>query len=231
MSGKPADGKARIQTGKHEVSGVWVDPTGDRKAVLILAHGAALRRDHPSMTALADALAGTGMSVFLFNFPYTERGRRVPDPAPTLVRTWLDVWEWAGRDARTSGVPILAGGRSMGGRMATLAAAQHPEAFTPAGLVLFAYPLHPPGHPEKLRVAHLGAIRVPMLFLSGTRDSMVTSDVLEGEVKKLGKRGRLHWLEGADHGFHVLKRSGRTDEQARAEAVAALEAWMTERVV
>ena len=114
--------------------------------------------------------------------------------------------------------------------MATLAAARHPDAFTPAGLVLFAYPLHPPGKPETLRVEHLGAIRTPMLFLSGTRDGMATVDLLEGEVKKLGKRGKLHWLEGADHGFHVLKRSGRTDSEVRAEAVAALGEWMRERL-
>jgi len=181
------------------------------------------------MTGLASALAEAGLAVFLFNFPYTEHGRRVPDRAPALVRTWLDVWAWASRDARTSGVPVLAGGRSMGGRIATLAAAEEPDAFTPAGLVLFAYPLHPPGRPEKLRAAHLAGIRVPMLFLSGTRDGMVTAGVLEGEVKKLGKRGKLHWLEGADHGFHVLKRSGRTEDAVRREAVDALTAWMRDR--
>lgn len=228
MSAKPVGGAERIETGGHVVSGVWVDPPKQPEAVLLLAHGAALRRDHPSMIALADALRDAGLSVFLFNFPYAEKGRRPPDPAPVLVQTWMDVWAWAAGNERTSGVPVLAGGRSMGGRMSTMAASAHPGTFTPAGLVLFAYPLHPPGKPDKLRVEHLAAIRVPMLFLSGTRDSMVTAEVLEGEVKKLGKRARLKWLEGADHGFHVLKRSGRTDDEVRAEAVSSLMAWMRE---
>jgi len=221
----------RISTGKHEVSGAWVDPAGRPEAVLVLAHGAGARRDHPSMTALAAALAESNFRVFLFNFPYTEAGRRVPDPAPVLVRTWLDVWERVGHDDRAGDVPLLAGGRSMGGRMATMAAAGHPDSFVPEGLVLFAYPLHPPGRPEKLRAAHLEAIRVPMLFLSGTRDTMVTADVREGEVKKLGERGKIHWLEGADHGFHVLKRSGRTDSEVRREAIEALGQWMRDRVL
>jgi hypothetical protein len=177
------------------------------------------------MDRLAGALAAAGFSVLRFNFPYSEAGRRAPDRAPALVRTWLDVFGWARTEGPGRDLPVLAGGRSMGGRMASLAAAGHPDAFAPAGLVFFAYPLHPPGRPDRLRTAHLGRIRTPMLFLSGTRDALAGVDLLQAETRKLGGRARLHRLEGADHGFHVLKRSGRTDEDIAREAADTVRAW------
>src|SRR5262249_5920861 len=145
-----------------------------------------------------------------------------PDIEETLIRTWIDVWE-APLPTGT-GVPRLAGGRSMGGRMASLAAAKRPEAFRPDGLVFFAYPLHPPGQPHRLRTQHLDRIQPPMLFLSGTRDNFLSVELMENAVAPL-PRATLHWLEGADHGFHVLKRSGRSDEDIVAEAVDELGAW------
>jgi hypothetical protein len=177
------------------------------------------------MDRLAGALAGAGFSILRFNFPYSEAKRRAPDRAPVLVRTWLDVYAWARADGPGRDLPVLAGGRSMGGRMASMAAAEHPDGFDPTGLVFFAYPLHPPGRPDRLRTAHLGRIRIPMLFLSGTRDTLAGVELMEAETGRLGAGATLHRLEGADHGFHVLKRSGRTDEDILGEAVDAVRSW------
>jgi len=218
----------RIPTGAHRISGAWVEAAGPLAGILLLAHGAGARRDHPSMLSLAASLSEHGFRSFLFNFPYTESGRRVPDRTPTLVQTWIDVLAWARRSPDAAGVPLLAGGRSMGGRMASMAAARHPGDFDPSGLVFFAYPLHPPGRTDRLRDAHLPEIRVPMLFLSGTRDTMAQVDLMDAVAGRLGRRSRLRWLEGADHGYHVLKRSGRSDEDVRQEAAGELRAWCRE---
>jgi hypothetical protein len=214
-----------IPTGDAEVSGVIDAAPGKATAHLILAHGAGVRRDHPSMDRLAGALAGAGYPVLRFNFPYSEAKRRAPDRAPVLVQTWLDVYAWSREHGPGKDLPVLAGGRSMGGRMASMAAAEHPDRFDPAGLAFFAYPLHPPGRPERLRTAHLGRIRIPMLFLSGTRDTLAAVELMKAETRKLGAVATLHRLEGADHGFHVLKRSGRTDEDILEEAVGAFRSW------
>jgi predicted alpha/beta-hydrolase family hydrolase len=213
-----------IPTEAGDVSAA-MDTTAGAVALLILAHGAGVHRDHPSMNRLAGALAESGFSVLRFNFPYSEAKRRAPDRAPVLVQTWLDVYAWARSREPGRSLPILAGGRSMGGRMASMAAAEHPGVFTPVGLVFFAYPLHPPDAPDRPRTAHLGRIRVPLLFLSGTRDTLARVDLMEAEARKLGPRATLHLLEGADHGFHVLKRSGRTDEDIVGEAADTVRSW------
>jgi len=178
------------------------------------------------METLAVALAAAGFSSFRFNFPYSEAKRKIPDQARVLVQTWMDVWEWAADQGYGNGIPVLAGGRSMGGRMASMAASQYSETFTPDGLVFFAYPLHAPARTDRLRAEHLRSIRVPMLFLSGTRDSMAKPDLLDVEIGKLAPLAQVHWIEGADHGFHVLKRSGRSDDDVRAEAAGVLAEWL-----
>jgi predicted alpha/beta-hydrolase family hydrolase len=181
------------------------------------------------MEALAGALVERGFAVLRFNFPYAEASRRVPDRQAVLVQTWLDVLAWAREQPEAAGLPLLVGGRSMGGRMASLAAADAPEGeFDPNGLILFAYPLHPPGRTDRLRREHLSAIGRPMLFISGTRDTMADVELMETAVKHLGRRARLHWLEGADHGFHVLRRSGRTDDEVRREAAEVAEDWCSD---
>ena len=181
------------------------------------------------MSSLAAKLVQNGFGVLRFNFLYSELQRGRPDTEETLIRTWIDVWDH-GLPRLESNVPRLAGGRSMGGRMASLAAAKWPEAFKPEGLVFFAYPLHPPGQPHRLRTQHLDRIEPPMLFLSGTRDNFLSVELMENAIAPLS-RATLHWLEGADHGFHVLKRSGRTDEDILAESVQALDAWFDRSVV
>jgi hypothetical protein len=197
---------------------------------MALAHGAGVHRDHPSMKALAEALAGRGFAVLRFNFPYTEAGRSLPDREAVLVETWREVWDWVKARPEFEGLPRVAAGRSMGGRMASIAASRV-EGFDPGGLVFFAYPLHPAGRPDRLRVDHLASVRVPMLFLSGTRDPLAEPERLRAEVKRLGRRARLVWLEGADHGFAVLKRSGRTAGQVLGEAVEAATIWLGEAVL
>lgn len=214
-----------IRVGEVSVSTRVDAPRGTPAAVLLLAHGAGVSRDHPSMDRLAGALVEAGFVTARFNFPYRERGRKVPDRAPVLIETWREVFAAARAQGEWQDLPILAGGRSMGGRMASMAAAEG-EGFSPQGLIFFAYPLHPPGKPQALRVAHLSAVRTPMLFLSGTRDSMATVDLMNAETRKLGALVRLHWLEGADHGFHVLKRSGRTDEDIVKESAEVSRAWL-----
>lgn len=229
MTGKPL----RIETGDMTVSAVW-DLPKESRAGFVLAHGAGARYDHAGMAALAAALAHHGFAVLRFNFRYTEKGRRSPDRAPVAVQTWFDVWNWVRRRPEVDGLPLLAGGRSFGGRMATLAAAEPgggrgaepgAEPFNPHGLILFAYPLHPPGKPDKLRTEHLGSISAPLLFLSGTRDSFATVSLMDAAVAGLGPSATLHWLEGADHGFKVLKRSGRTDDEVREESAEVAGSW------
>jgi len=114
--------------------------------------------------------------------------------------------------------------------MASMVASRYPDEFSPHGLVFFAYPLHAPERFDRLRAEHLGDIRTPMLFLSRTRDSMARVGLLDREVEKLGALARVHWIEGADHGFHALKRSGRTDDDVRSEAASVLAEWLKTRM-
>lgn len=166
------------------------------------------------MVALSDCLERIGLEVVRFDFPYVERGSRRPDPMPVLIQSIRE-------KARGLERPFL-GGRSMGGRAASMLAA---EGFPCAGLLLFAYPLHPAGRPEKLRDAHLPRIAAPVLCLNGTRDALCRRDLMDDIVGRLGANWTMHWLDGADHSFHVLKSSGRTDTDVLAEAGAAWSAW------
>jgi len=221
--------RGRVETGSGHVSTLWDEPKVHLRGVLVLAHGAGSDMENASMSSLAAELVRVGFGVLRFNFVYSELQRGRPDTEETLIRTWIDVWDH-GLPSLESNVPRLAGGRSMGGRMASLAAAKRPEAFRPHGLVFFAYPLHPPGQPHRLRTQHLDRIEPPMLFLSGTRDNFLSVELMEQAVLPL-PRATLQWLEGADHGFHVLKRSGRSDENILAEAVQGLGVWFDRRVV
>lgn len=214
-----------LTTSWGAISTLWDAPRRALRAIVFLAHGAGSRVDHPTMTALAEALVLRGFGVLRFNYPYTEAGRSRPDPESILIETWLEVFGRALPAGAFPGVPRLAAGRSLGGRMASLAAARHPGEFRPAGLVLFAYPLHPPGRPDRLRTEHLAGIALPVLFLSGTRDEFAGVELMERAIGVLPD-ATLRWLEGADHSFHVLKRSGRRDEEVLAEAMNAMERWI-----
>ena len=221
--------RGSVQTGSGHVSTLWQKPEDRMRAIVFLAHGAGSNMEQGSMSALSSELTRAGFGVLRFNFLYSELGRGRPDLEESLIRTWIDVWS-RGISKDLAGFPRLAGGRSMGGRMATLAAAKAEESFRPDGLVLFAYPLHPPGQPHRLRTQHLDRIRPPMLFLSGTRDNFLSVELMEQAVDAL-PYATLKWLEGADHGFHVLKRSGRTDEDILAEAIQDLGVWFDRCIV
>jgi hypothetical protein len=199
-----------------EVSGARHPATGRRRATLVFAHGAGGTMNHPRVTGVAEGLAAEGIETFRFNFPYSEAGRKAPDKQEKLEACY---WGVAKTVAETSD-PLFLGGGSMGGRIASHIVS---DGFPAAGLVFQSYPLHPPGKPERLRVAHLARIAVPMLFISGTRDSFATGDLLESTVKDLSK-ATLHRIEGADHG---LKVKGRTQQDVLAEVVATIVAWIS----
>lgn len=192
-------------------------PTG---TLFVCAHGAGGHMDDRGVRAAADALRGQGFDVVRFNFLYREKGGSRPDPMPRLQACITAVVAHA-RDTVRPKILVL-GGRSMGGRAASMLAA---ERFPCDGLLLLAYPLHPAGQLEKLRDAHLARIEVPVLCLNGTRDALCRRDLMERVVDGLADRWTMHWLEGADHSFHVLKSSGRSDADVLQEIAEAGGAW------
>ena len=177
---------------------------------------------HRFMDSLADALAERGVATFRYDFPYVEAGRRRPDHSSVLVRTVQSAITEASRLAPD--LPLLAGGKSMGGRMTSTAASQQalPEV---KGIVFFGFPLHPPAKPGLERADHLSAVTVPMLFLQGTRDTFAKRELLQPVLDGLADQATLRLMDGADHGFHVLKRSGRTDEELLAELAQSTVDW------
>jgi len=176
------------------------------------------------MLALAKTLEARGFDVVRFNFPYREKKSRRPDTMPVLKSTIAEV---AARvRAERKPAKLIIGGRSMGGRAASMLAA---DGFECDGLLLLAYPLHPAGQPEKLRDAHLPKIEVPVLCFNGTRDGLCRRDLMEQAIAGLGG-WTMRWLEGADHSFHVLKSSGRTDAEVQEEIGEASRRWLDDIV-
>ena len=189
------------------------------KTLFLCAHGAGGHKDDPAMRRLARALERHGVEVARFNFPYRQKGSRRIDPMGVLKESFLREIE----KARKGTQPLVIGGRSMGGRVASMLAA---EGFACDGLLLAAYPLHPAGQPEKLRDAHLPKIQVPVLCLNGTRDALCRRDLMEAALAKVSAPWTQHWIEGADHSFRVLKSSGRTDAQVDEEVGEAAGRWL-----
>ena len=172
------------------------------------------------MIAVARALGGAGFDVVRFNFPYREKGSRRPDPMPILKDFIAQVVAEVRRQVRPR--RLIIGGRSMGGRAASMLAA---EGFPCDGLLLLAYPLHPAAKPEELRDAHLPQIRVPVLCLNGTRDALCQRELMEQVLGRLS--WRMHWLDGADHSFRVLKSSGKRDDDVLRELADVARDWLT----
>jgi len=172
------------------------------------------------MLAVAEHLRRCGLDVVRFNFLYREKGSTHPDTMPRLKECIAAVASHARSELGPQ--TLILGGRSMGGRAASMLAA---DGFPCDGLLLLAYPLHPAGKPEELRDAHLAKIAVPVLCLNGTRDTLCRRDLMEAVVDRLRGRWTMHWLEGADHGFHVLKSSGRTDAEVLSEIAETCGAW------
>jgi predicted alpha/beta-hydrolase family hydrolase len=192
----------------------------DATSLLVLAHGAGAGMRHAFLEAIAGALARCRVATLRFEFPYAAAGARRPDPKPVLVET---VCAAAAEATRLAGeLPLFAGGKSMGGRMTSHAAAETALAAV-RGLVFFGFPLHPAGRPGTTRADHLAGVRQPMLFLQGTRDTLADLALLTPVCERLGPRARLHRVEGADHGFHVLKRSGRSDADVIEELATEVE--------
>ena len=193
-------------------------------ALLVFAHGAGAGMDHPFMAGLAAALAGRGVATLRYQFPFMEQGSKRPDPPATAHAAGRAAVAAGG--ARLPGVPLYAGGKSFGGRMTSQAQSAQPLAGV-RGLVFVGFPLHPAGKPGTQRAAHLAAVRLPMLFLQGTRDTLADLASIRSTVSQLGTRAALHVVEGADHSFHVLVRSGRSDAQVLEELADTAAAWMT----
>jgi predicted alpha/beta-hydrolase family hydrolase len=210
-----------IRVGEQEVSSLLLKPAAAR-SLLVLGHGAGAGMRHPFMASIGARLAEVGVATLRYQFPYMETGSRRPDPKPLLLATVRAAVREAARRAR--GLPLLAGGKSMGGRMASSAAAEAPLPEV-RGLVFFGFPLHPAGRPSVERAAHLDAVRLPMLFLQGDHDRLADLELLRPVCMRLGERATLHVVPGADHGFHVLKASGRTDDEVRGELARVVASW------
>ena len=178
--------------------------------------------DDKGMISATRALHGAQLGVVRFNFLYREKKSGRPDPMPVLKACVASVVERTRAELQPK--TVLVGGRSMGGRAASMLAA---DGFECDGLLLLAYPLHPAGQPEKLRDAHLPQIRVPVLAFSGTRDELCRRDLMERALQPVRTSWTMHWLEGADHSFHVLKSSGRTDAGVLGEVTHASRAWIS----
>ena len=206
-----------------DVSGILVRPNVAR-CLYVFGHGAGAGMRHAFMEACAVRLAGRGVATFRYHFPYMEAGRRPPNPAPVLEKTVRSAVSEAGRLAPD--LPLFAGGKSMGGRMTSRAAASAP---LPAvrGLAFFGFPLHASGRDSSERGAHLADVGTPMLFLQGTRDKLANLELLRPLVEAVKPRPTLQVVEGADHGFHVLKRSGRTDDEVLDELCDAFAEWVS----
>ena len=193
----------------------------------VLGHGAGAGMRHPFLVGVADALGAVGVATFRYQFPYMEEGRRSPDPPHVAEATVRSAVMAAVRAAPE--LPLIAGGKSFGGRMTSSAAAKRPFPGV-RGLAFLGFPLHPPNRPADTRAAHLSDVQLPMLFLQGTRDDLADLALMRGVCERLGARATLHVVDEADHSFHVPKRSGRSAEDVVLALAQTLAAWARELV-
>ena len=210
-----------ISVGGEKTVASYEPATVPARALFVFAHGAGGRMDDRGMLALSRELRGRGLDVVRFNFLYRAKGSKAPDRMPQLQACMTAVVDRA--RAERNPAKLIIGGRSMGGRAASMRAA---DGFECDALLLFAYPLHPAGKPDKLRDAHLPRITVPVLCFNGTRDTLCTRGLMDEALKKVTAPWTMHWIEGADHSFHVLKSSGRTDDEVTGEIGQATEGWL-----
>jgi predicted alpha/beta-hydrolase family hydrolase len=215
-----------VSVGKDTTTAIYDPGEGEviGDTVFVCAHGAGGNMVDGGMQKTAKALIARGINLVRFNFLYKEKKSGRPDPMPKLQETFAAVVETT--KAELAPKKVIIGGRSMGGRAASMMTA---EGYACDGLLLYAYPLHPAGRPEKLRDAHLPQIKVPVLCFNGTRDSLCTPALMETALKTVTTDWTMHWIEGADHSFHVLKSSGRTDSQVMNEIADASRNWIDAR--
>lgn len=205
-----------------EVSAL-LDLPENPECIYVFAHGAGAGMQHPFMANVSGALAEHNIAVLRFNFPYTEKNMKRPDPAPVLMETIRSAVN-VSREY-LNGIPAFAGGKSMGGRMSSMmcASGNSPDI---SGLVFFGFPLHAPGKPSSERAEHLYKVKIPMLFLQGTRDKLADLTLLKPVIEKIGKPAELHIIENADHSFNILKSSGRSNSDVLFEITKLACIWM-----
>ena len=216
------DGAWKVAVGSDEVTAEYEPAAaGEEIAVFVCAHGAGGSMSDRGMLATASAMRAQGIGVVRYNFVYKEKKSGRPDAMPRLMETVAAVVTRV--QFELAPLRLLIGGRSMGGRAASMLAA---DGFDADGLLLLAYPLHPAGQPEKLRDAHLPRIAMPVLAFSGTRDALCTRELMERALMTITAPWEMHWVEGADHSFHVLKSAGRTDADVLSEIARPSAAWV-----
>ncbi len=209
-----------------DVSALLLRPM-DAHCLLAFGHGAGAGMHHAFMEEMSQRLADRRIATFRYQFPYMEQGRRRPDHRNVLLKAVRSAVAAAG--AAVPDLPLLAGGKSMGGRMTSGAAAVE-DLPGVKGLVFFGFPLHPAGKPGNERADHLADVDLPMLFLQGTRDKLADLELLRPICEQLGDRATLHVVDGGDHSFHVLKRSGRTHSEVMDELAGAVDHWVSAKI-
>jgi len=232
----PAELPVALPTGPATIPLLVDAPSRPPRAVLALAHGAGAGKDHPFLAGLAAALAVLDVVVVRFDFPYVAAGRRMPGPAAHAIATWAAVLaaiDTAMEDAETDAggpgrLPVLAAGKSYGGRMASMAAAD--GAIAPAGLVYLGYPLHPPGRPDKPRVAHLPQITAPQLFVEGTSDPFIQPREQLDEAVASCQNAETAWIDGGGHSFEV-KGARQPPDVVGAGLAPTIDGWLRRRIL
>jgi predicted alpha/beta-hydrolase family hydrolase len=218
---KPKELKFVATPDKGEVSAILLRPE-HATHLLVLGHGAGTNMRHATMQAIADALSEQKIATFRYNFPYSEHGA-ARNSSSICVETIRNAVKAANEAAPD--LPMLAGGHSFGGRMTSTAQSEEPLEKV-KGIVFFSFPLHLPGKPDTKRAEHLNEIRIPMLFLSGTRDEFAELELLKPVVKKLGKRATLHLLDTANHGYKILKKTRKSEEYVFVEMARVMREWI-----
>jgi predicted alpha/beta-hydrolase family hydrolase len=218
----PEEHRFQASRSAGEVSALLLRPA-DARCLLVLGHGAGAGMRHAFMEEISERLAERRVATFRYQFPYMEQGRRSPSPRPLLLATLRSAVAAAAE--RGGDLPLVAGGKSMGGRMTSLAAAEAPLPGV-VGIVFLGFPLHAAGKPGAERGTHLEQVEVPMLFVQGTRDKLADLELLGPLCEKLGERATLHVVDGGDHSFRMLKRSGRSDAEALDEVAGSVATWL-----
>jgi len=211
-----------------DISSVWAIPdefAPGQTDAFILAHGAGNDMNHPFMCYFHEALAEAGLLSIKFNFPYTEQGRKAPDRPALLMQTWVAVANAVTSDDTWRPRRLFLAGKSMGGRIASMAVAQ---GLACDGLIFLGYPLHPPKQPDKIRTEHWPAIHCPTLFLEGTRDTLCDLSQLNASLPKLGGHVDLTVIEGGDHSFKVPKSLGQDQDAVYADMVQSILGWINQ---